>query len=730
MTLLVLALQVWTLLFVGFFGSELLGSYPVLRIAAQLLFVAPLLVWAALRLRGPGDRLGWAVLVALGALLLVSFFSADVQGSLGSVGLALAYALTFFAMRELGTVPRLRTAMAIAASIGLVFWLAMTAIWWIQEKVAWVSVFGSMPDIESAQVFIWGTTNVFPILSLLCVPLLRWQPPGPGRRGLVIVWAVASVVVIPLSNGRAGWVGMVVALVVYDWLSGWRWAGGVARWLRERRALIPAGVVALLALVAVTQYVATRFDALMAAALDGRGPIWQQAVAIFLGDPLTGGGPSTYPWLRLTHVPAYTDPIQVRLAHDVPLLTLADGGLILFIAFASLLMVFAIAARSHLADAQRRTAFAVLVGFAAASLFDDFSSLPAVMAVVVTLAAWTVPPETSLAPAGRRRFPLAAALAVVAVAVVIPVVGVDRARVAAAAGREAAVRGDWEAASQQFSEATDAYPSNAGYWLGLGLALSERGSTTAKLAYEQARLLSPGDPRPYGALAALTSDRDGKIRLLDAAARRTISDPRYAFALGGQLDAAGRHAEAIQAYAIAVILDRQLMHQFGPDGAIAAGGEVLDEIGRIVDTLAPQAGLSSDGVRWDLDLLGGGFDQSLGLPWQAVSLAAHGNAAEARAAAADALRSAPYDRSALRAAQAVARMTCDRDRYDALTSVLGPFRPELPSQLTIVREHVYREDALSSYDPPDSLVLPEPDRPWPWSLIGNPQGCPDWPDAP
>ncbi len=233
MIALVLALQLWTVLFVGFFGSELLGTYPALRIAAQLLFVAPLVIWAALRLRGPRNALDWAILAGLAALVLVSMFSADVQGSLESVGLALAYALTFFAMRDLGAAQRLRTAVAVAASYALVFWLVMIAVWWIQEKIAWISVFGSVPNLESNQVFIWGTANVFPILSLLAIPFLRWQPAGPGRRILVAIWAGASAIAIPLSAGRAGWLGLIAAAVAYDAFSGWASA-------RERRRLAAA----------------------------------------------------------------------------------------------------------------------------------------------------------------------------------------------------------------------------------------------------------------------------------------------------------------------------------------------------------------------------------------------------------------------------------------------------------------------------------------------------------
>jgi tetratricopeptide (TPR) repeat protein len=731
MIFLVLALQLWTLAFVGFFGSELLGSYPGLRIAAQIVFVAPLVVWAVLRLRGPRSLLDGAVLLALAAFLVVSLMSVDIQGSLNSLGLAVAYALTFFAMRDVGSHPRLRTAVAVAGSYALVFWLVMIAIWWVQEKVAWISVFGSVPNLDSNQVFIWGTANAFPILSLLCLPLLGWQPAGSGRRILVVLWAVASIVAIPLSAGRAGWLGIVVAIVAYDGLSGWMWACHGWSWLRARRLAVAVVAAVGVGVIGVLAFVVTHFQAILTSALDGRGPIWQQAVAIFLTDPLTGGGPSTYSWLRLTHVPDYTDPIQVRLAHDVPLLTLADGGLILFAAFMVLLLAFAMAARRHVDDPHRRTALAVLVGFGAASLFDDFSSLTAVIAIVVTLAAWVVADEMEApvrAPAAAR-LALPAALLIGALVVLPSVVGVDRARAAAADGRASAVAGDWPAALGRFQSAADAYPADAAYRLGLGLAYAETGNTRAAIdSYTVARQLSPGDARGWGALASLTIDREDRIRLLDAADRRSSSNPQYAYRLGWELEAAGRHADAIAAWARAVIRDRQVLRQLASDPASAAAvHEVASEVAQIVDGFAPAAGISPDAVRSDLALLDGTLGGNVGAPWRAVYLANQHQPADARAAVNDALRAAPYDRLTLRSAQAVARMTCDENRYEQLTTLIGPFRPERPAKLSISREHIYREDALSSYDPPGAVEHDVTDKAWPWSLLGDPSSCPGWP---
>ncbi len=736
MIVLVLALQLWTVLFVGFFGSELLGSYPGLRIAAQLLFVTPLVVWAVVRLRGPRTTLDWAILAALAALLVVSFFSADVQGSLESVGLAMAYALTFFAMREVGSMPRLRTAVAVAASYAIVFWLVMVAIWWIGEKLAWVSAFGSLPNLESNQVFIWGTANVFPIFTLLAIPLLRWQPAGLGRRVLAALWAVASVITIPLSAGRAGWVGLLVAALAYDAFSGWRWTRAALGWLRSRRLVMAASVAAAAVAGFAGVFVATHFGRLLDAALDGRGEIWRQALAVFAADPLTGGGPSTYSWLRLTHVPDYTYPVPVRLAHDVPLLTAADGGIILLAGFLALLVAFAFAARPHLVDAQRRTAAAVLAGFAAASLFDDFSSLPAVIAVVVTLAAWTVTRQAE--PVLRPTLPrwrgalLPVALAVTGSLLLLPsVIGVDAARTAADAGRQAAVRSDWKLAVDRFGVATSAYATDAGYWLGLGLARAQLGQADAAVsAYERARQVSPGDARSWGALGALSTNPAERVRLLREAARRTVLDATFSFQLGAALLQTGQSAEAIQAYATAVALDRGLITAFS-GSTTPTRAQVGAAVGGVAAQLGARAALAPDIVAWDLALADDRLPDG-GAAWRAISFAAHGQAVEARAAANEASRDAPYDVTTLRGLQAAAWLTCDQQRYDAISGYLGPFRAPHPGPLGIIREHVYREDALSSYQPPVAGVAPpsEPVAPvaqaWPWSLIGDPPTCAGW----
>ncbi|MEO8247597.1 MAG: hypothetical protein ABI622_10825, partial [Chloroflexota bacterium] len=206
--LVAVGLQLWAFLFVAFMGSELLAAEPTLRVIAQVGWAAPVAAWAAWRLRGPRTGLDWAILGALAAMLLVALASADPQGSMDSLGLAVAYALAFWAMREVGTMPRLRAAVAVGVSYALTFWLILVAAFWLLEKIGWFTASGTLPALESNQVFIWGTTNAFPVMALVALPFIAWQRPGTPRTLLFACWAAATVIVIPLSMGRAAWLGM------------------------------------------------------------------------------------------------------------------------------------------------------------------------------------------------------------------------------------------------------------------------------------------------------------------------------------------------------------------------------------------------------------------------------------------------------------------------------------------------------------------------------------------
>ena len=379
----------------------------------------------------------------------------------------------------------------------------------------------------------------------------------------------------------------------------------------------------------------------------------------------------------------------------------------------------------------------MLLGFAVASLFDDFSSLPALMVVVVTLAAWSITPageETARAPSRFLLPPLVlpAILAALALLVMPSVVGVDLARSTASEARDAAVRGDWAFARDRFSSAVGNHPEDAGYWLGLALARAELGDNAgAREAYATARRISPGDARGWAGEAVLTADVGVRIRLLTEAARRTTSDPTFAFLLGDALESAGRSTEAIDAYATAVAISSDLVTQFPATSVNARPARPLveDAVRRVLDRIASNAAISRQAVLWNLALSDDQLPPDAGAAWRAIDLARKGNAAAADAAADEARQAAPYDAGTLAMLLALDRLTCQQAAYERVASWLGAFRPQRPAALAIIREHVYREDALSSYLPRGTANLP-PDERWPWPFIGEPPTCSGWASAP
>jgi tetratricopeptide (TPR) repeat protein len=729
MSLAALGLQLWVFLFLGFFGSELLAAEPGLRIATQVLFGLPLAVWAVLRLRGPFRPIDWAIGAALVALTITALFSADRQGSLDSVGLAIAWALLFWAMRDIGQSERLRRAVAVAGAYAFVLWLVLAAGFWIAEKVAWIQAVGGVPNLESAQVFIWGTANAFPIMSLLAAGFLVALPAGRARRLLWIVWAGASIVVVPLSAGRAGWLGIVMAAIAFEAFRGWPLVRGAASWLRSRGFLAPALGVAGLAAVVVGAVIVIRGADPSAADLATRFRIWNEGLAMLAADPLTGGGPTTFSWLRLTHVPDYGYAVPVRLAHNVVVQTLADGGLLLGAAFASLLAVLAVTlwhGRRRLGAAGRAWA-AIMLGYGAAALLDDFSSLPAIIAAVVILAAWAVAaaegPGKVAEPARLQslgRFGLPALVALLALGIGPSLVGMESARLVAADARQAALDDRWPEAEAAFRSAVDRYPGNAGYRMGLGLALARLGRADEALSqYEWARDLSPGDARAWGGVAALTEDAASRVELLDAASRRTSTDPQYAFRLGGAL--ADTPDRAVDAFALATVIDPSRILAV----PAAVRSEVEARVPSLVESLSGVIPLEPDAIQWDLGLADGTLPADAGPAWRAVAAAESGDWPRARGALREAREAAPYASRTLLATAAVARVECDRATYDAARSVIGVYRPPRTTELAITRDYPYRDQGLGSYQPMAEPPYPQPAE-WPWSLVGDPPACPGW----
>ena len=711
------ALQVWIVLFILFFGAEVVHLEPNLRVAAQVLYGVPLVALAAYRLRGPVDPLDWAVLGLLALHAVVSFTSRDPTESLGSLGIATAFGAWFLLMRRADD---LRRTIVVATATGLAMTLIFNAYLLVQEKIDWYTAVGGAP-FEGVMTFPWESVNALPLLVLVAMPFVAWVERDRLRWLLTAVVAISAIVLVPLSLGRAGWLGLATAGLVLLVL-----APLVVQRVRAqspRVVLVGGAGIAVLAIAAIVVVGPRVWRAI---GDTGRLLLWEQGINIFADNPLTGVGPGLYAWARLDYPPANSDLLELRLVHSVPIETLIDGGLLLALGLLGAGAVYVatfMRGRPQLTT-PNRIAIASLVGFLAAFTVDDISYLPSLTAMVLTTAALLVP-VVPTAAGSRRGLLLPAILALFAVVALPNVIAVDVARARAQAGRAAMIRGDAEAAVVEFSEAASAHLESGAYWLGLGMSHAYAGNDAEAIeAYERAVEVSPGDPRGYAALAVLdpTSDR---IALLEAATDRSLGDPQYAVRLGSALAEQGDVDGAAEAWGRAVSLQPQLLNGLPYAGSGVTPDAVVEQALRIMAN-EPRPGPHDNLVAlWDIKLAIDQLPADADPAWRAVDAARHGDLATADALADEAIAAAPYEAHGYQAKAAVAAFACDREAEAAALSVerlgLNAYAPPEPEP-RLRREFVYREASLGASQPPGVGLGVSVER-WPWSLIDRPTDC-------
>jgi tetratricopeptide (TPR) repeat protein len=613
----------------------------------------------------------------------------------------------------------LRPAVVLAIATGLTLTLAFNAYLAVREKVEWYAAIGSAP-LEGIVTFPWESVNTLPVLVLLAIAFLAWLPAGAVRTALAVIVGISALVVIPTSQGRAGYVALAVAVVAYVLLLPTT-GRFVARSDPRRLALVAAG--AAVAVVAGLVVLGPRFAE--AVETSGRLLIWDQGWNMVAGGPLVGSGPGVYSWVRMEFPPAGADLLAVRLLHNVPLLTLVEGGVVLLVGVAVALgmWVWAALRPAHAWGTGERVTVAALAGFAAASLLDDFSFLPSVIGIVLAMAAFLAP--VPRAPVGQRAWLMPAVLALATVAALPAIVGVDLARAAAQEGRTAMMAGDYDGAMAAFNRATRAHPESGAYWLGLGMAAAyAEDRERAIAAYEQSTATAPGDSRGYAALAALLPPAR-QVEQLRAAAERTLDDPQDAARLGLALARADDIAGATRAWASAVALRAEILRLLPYSGTAVTMKAVAEDALRLIDANPRPAPHENDAARWDIGLATDSLPADAGPAWRAVDAARDGDLDAARELADEAVAAAPYEARGYQATAAVAAFACDSvAELEALAlerHAIGAYLPP-DTEPRALREFFYREASLGASQPPGARLNLRIER-WPWSLVDRPTSC-------
>jgi tetratricopeptide (TPR) repeat protein len=718
------AVTLWVAAFVGFLGTTVTTHHEPMRMAAFWLYGLPVVIAALYGLLRRPSALDLPVIGAVVVYTLVAWVSTDRIASMETVPLVVAYVSVLLVAARV-TSPAWRSAIATGVTLPAAIWLLSFALVWVADLAEWIALGGGVPPHIARSAHMWLGTDLVAVLLLLSVPFYPWIRWRALRRVLIAATLIAAVAVVPMSDARTTWIAALVAGIVVVALSrDFR----ERFWPRHGRAVIAGGLLlaAGLAAAVLTGSLGT---------LSGRANIWETALATFRSSPIVGTGPGTFSWTRLAEAPPLLEPYPVFHAHDVVLQTLADGGIVLLVGLGVAVIgwLVVVAPATQRLEWRSRVGLGVLAGFVLVTLLEEPAQLPALAAMAMTLAGWTAADATR-ASTNPWHWPwrwspavLPIAFASAALMGLPSALAASQARTAAAEARAAAVAEDWVAAYASFERANERWPDRAAYELGLGLAAAQVGSLAeAKVHYESARRLSPGDPRAPGALAALSGDLQEQARLLDNAAMRAFRDPQYSYRLAAVLWELGREQDAAHAAARAAMVDPQVLVTLSSETGVPLD-RVIAALPGVLESEAELAAVDADSVLAQAEMVGG---RSVEEPpaLAALSAARDGDLERARRAVQEALATERLERRTYDVGIAVAEARCDEaeaERLRRLSEIVpGGFTSlyRIGADIRESRDHVYREMGLGDYQPPGTDGPSASPYDWPRALVAG-IGC-------
>ena len=615
-------------LYLVFFGGGWQGIYSTnLRSFTIFLAGATFAGWVVVALRRPEWRPRSlfipAICACLASLGVSTAFSRHPRLSVEYVGYAIVLAALYLLLVRIlanawfrARMATLSTALAVVigglfVALVIVHWIA----WW--DLVGRITVPPLRPNFES---LVYGNPSAVMTMSVL-LTAVAVASVGGHSRGRVIVsggLVVLAGTVVVLSGSRAGWfavaaaviVSVLIALVREDSRAGIReFLSQVWSTAMGRSAVVGALLVGAAATIALG-------PALLRRAISGgedlRITYALIAARLFGESPIVGAGPSS--WViertRLTRPPEVD--FYIPHAHNLPLQTLAELGVVGAAAGVVVCATLFVLVRAGLNDpdpTRRRWAWAslvTLVYFGAHQLLDLYVNMPAVLFAASLPIAYLDATRRRNDLVGRRTLPtrLAPGAAMVgAVLLAVAIGGLLLAEIPAARQGEAvalANDGDWSEAIKPASDAVALDPAWPPYQLTLGLTALRAGAPEVAASAFQAVVDVDDLPEAWLGLAAADVALGDSTNALDAvrkSLRLGYQRPATAMAAGDLALKLGDRSLAIEAFASAVQSIPSLAAD--PYWATLRDEPLLNEV---VDRAVAIAGPD---IRWEIRLMTG-----------------------------------------------------------------------------------------------------------------------------
>lgn len=576
-------LALWT--YLGWDGALWDARFQLVLHVGALSAVVALLV---LGLRGtelPRSRMDLPILVLLAAFALATLFAENHGLALGALAAILATAamlpIALLLLRRRGAMTAL---IVIVPTLLLAAGTLLVMLW---RRAEWLVVGGpGLPPIRVGQEGTpFGSVAVPPFILLGILPLTFLIAEPRVRRWLQTAIVAVGIPLTLLSGSRSAWVAIGVAALLL--------VAPVARRVRPRLPSTARGIgLTLLGVGGVALALAFTAPRLTTvSSLIYRAYLWRDTLDAWAPHAITGIGPGTMPWARQAAAPALSFPVRQPHSHDVLLGILGDAGLIGLFAALVLFAVFVMVAGPwRTRTAAGRSAFAVLAGFAVASLFEDLTFLPNFNLLVILLVALVLTDAGALTwhrfhPA--RPMALGAILATAAL-LLVALLG-DAAAIDYRFGADAAAAHDWAASEAWFEQSVLLDPWHPSGPKSLAVAADMAGhDEVARRATEHAIELNAGDGPSWTNLAILCLEARDRVCASSAAARAVETA-----SLGGPelinaafiLEQLGESNAADHAYRLALLTNPLASFSFGWPRSVAIGTDLAPEIGSVAGTI-------------------------------------------------------------------------------------------------------------------------------------------------